>query len=741
MKIGIDFGTSFSSAAAIVNGELRNIRFGSELQFRTAVFFPNRYVDPSLFSLSPRDDQEVAAAVSSQKSAYGRALTEYNNRLAALVKSEKKSAEDGQPVTERQKAQSRELLVQPRFRADDEVRQAAINGIRRRWIDQQTIAINQESLDIRKANGIFGEDAVDALYSNEEGRIFQSPKSMLGQKLEPRIQDVIVGVVAHVLAHIRQTASQQLGSEITAVTLGRPVEFRGLTGRKNDHLPQSLLERAANEAGFIQVDFLREPVAAAYGYHVASDTAHPALIIDIGGGTTDIAYADIGGTAAQPVIHQVWGTGRGGTDVDAGLSLRAVMPLFGKGLAEHHVLTPLYTSATKVSDLNLQRSFAGFSTQHVAPPYKSRLDNLQKKGATIRLNRDVEHLKIELSTLPTATRALDYIESHLEASANQSDLEQGAERFMMEFRKLLSDVFKALPDIPPVIFLTGGMSRAPYIQACVREIFGLSTIVLGDPSLGVVAGLAAYAALDETHRRDPATVKPKANAKPESAQAIAKALATRQAEGFRLGIERANKLAAKYLKQNLAFAKQYEALTTLFAGTSVGQDLQTLMEKVDQAMEFNIDAGWIPPGGDKFDELEYFTVLVKHDGRGRRFKSLANVPEFLRSEFEDCDESEFRAFLDENREACRCAYDEMPELLNDLDEELVEGDFFDMLHNLPEDAEIDRREAKEARALFDNLHDSWTHCKKTGLSLLHMANQLGDDDYDPGLMEALLFDR
>jgi len=446
VKIGIDFGTSFSSAAAIVKGKLHNIHFDGEEQFRTAVFFPNRYVDPSQFSLSPRDDQEIAAAISSQKSAYGRALAEYDQRLAALVKSEKTRAKDGKPVTERQKAQSRELLIKPRLSADEEVRQRAIAGIRRRWIDEQTNAINQESLDIRNANGIFGEDAIDALYSNEEGRIFQSPKSMLGQKLEPRTQDVIVGVVAHVLAHIRQTASQQLGTEIKAVTLGRPVEFRGLTGRENDRLSQSLLERAAHEAGFTHVDFLKEPVAAAYGYHRTTEIAHPALIIDIGGGTTDIAFGDIGGTAVQPVIHRVWGTGRGGTDVDSDLSLRTVMPLFGKGLPEHHVHTPVYSSATKVSDLSRQRSFASFSTRHISPPWKSRLENLQKKGATFKLNRDVEHLKIELSTLPNATCHLDYIESHLEASANQRNLEQGAERFVTALRKLLNEVHSALPD-------------------------------------------------------------------------------------------------------------------------------------------------------------------------------------------------------------------------------------------------------------------------------------------------------
>jgi len=53
MHIGIDFGTSYSAAAAIIDGELRLVRFGDAEQFRTAVFFPELVPDPSDFTLTP----------------------------------------------------------------------------------------------------------------------------------------------------------------------------------------------------------------------------------------------------------------------------------------------------------------------------------------------------------------------------------------------------------------------------------------------------------------------------------------------------------------------------------------------------------------------------------------------------------------------------------------------------------------------------------------------------------------
>ena len=47
MRIGIDFGTSYSAAGAVVDGELQLIRFGQDQQFRTTVFFPQRLPDLS----------------------------------------------------------------------------------------------------------------------------------------------------------------------------------------------------------------------------------------------------------------------------------------------------------------------------------------------------------------------------------------------------------------------------------------------------------------------------------------------------------------------------------------------------------------------------------------------------------------------------------------------------------------------------------------------------------------------
>ena len=51
MRIGIDFGTSYSAAAARIDGCLQHIRFGGLPQFRTAVFFPTTVPDGAINAL------------------------------------------------------------------------------------------------------------------------------------------------------------------------------------------------------------------------------------------------------------------------------------------------------------------------------------------------------------------------------------------------------------------------------------------------------------------------------------------------------------------------------------------------------------------------------------------------------------------------------------------------------------------------------------------------------------------
>ena len=450
MRIGIDFGTSYSAAAARIDGRLEHIRFGGLPQFRTAVFFPTTVPDPADFHLTREMEGEVAVLVRTAKAEQTR------SGVAA--------------------------------RSDAQLQRDAVQVVRRQWLEAQMREAEASLADLQEA--VFGEQAIDRYLEEGTGNLIQSPKSMLGYQLLPRARDTITGIAAHILEHIRLTATQQLGTSVRTATLGRPVQFRSSMGPAGGEQALEILREAAGIAGFEHIDFLEEPAAAALHYHASSEARHSTLVVDVGGGTTDIAHAMIGGHGQEPVIHRAWGLPNGGTDVDLALSMAHFMPLFGKGdsrIPMHH-----FVDAAMVQDMPRQREFHKRGFADVETPYRERLLSLQRDGGTTRLYRAVEGMKIELSQRDDSRHALDYIDPALSVQASRSDLVAACEGFLGRLSSLLQEVRETLPAAPDSLFLTGGMSRAPYVQEAARRVFPQALLVQGDPSLGVVSGLADY---------------------------------------------------------------------------------------------------------------------------------------------------------------------------------------------------------------------------------------------------------
>lgn len=449
MKLGIDFGTSNSAAAALVDGKVVPVRFGDALQFRTTVYFPEVMRDPNDFELTPA----------------------LEHQLQELIDAGRRDARSA--GTQRSPAQ---------------LRSDAMRVVRRQWMEER-IREPQSSTSLLQ-NALYGDEALDAYFEENEGNLVQSPKSMLGYNLHPRAKQTITGIATHILEHIRLTASRQLGHNVRRALLGRPVQFRSSIGEAGNTQALDILRGAALAAGFDDVDFLEEPAAAAMHYHAVSSERHEAVIVDVGGGTTDIAHASVGGTA-PPQIHRAWGIARGGTDIDLALSLASYMPLFGRGITRvpaHH-----YVEAAMVQDMPRQRDFRQHDYSAVDAPYGPRLQALQDTGNTARLYRAVEQCKIALSDAPRHASTLDFIEPALAVTTDAPQLDQAAGGYLGELATLLRQVSEDIGHAPAAVFLTGGMSRAGYIQRTAAEAFPGSRLVHGDPSFGVVQGLALAA--------------------------------------------------------------------------------------------------------------------------------------------------------------------------------------------------------------------------------------------------------
>jgi hypothetical chaperone protein len=459
MHIGIDFGTSYSAAAAWLDGELTLIRFGAATQFRTAVFFPEQVPDPGDFVLTP--------ALEAQLETQLRIARGQQREIAAAASAR------GQSSTARSEA---------------ELRHEALRVVRRQWMEERARSATASVASVQHA--LFGEDAVEGYLDSGGGNLIESPKSMFGFRLDPQVRRVIVHIATHILEHIRLTASRQLGVPVRGAVIGRPVEFRSSMGAQGSLQAIEILREAAAVAGFDEVAFLEEPAAAAMHYHLSLASRQRALIVDIGGGTTDVAEAELG-AGQSPQILRSWGLPKGGTDLDVGMSLRSFMPPLGRNVTAvppHH-----FVEAASVYNLPKQREFRKQDYRFLAEPYATRLRALQEPGATTRLNQLAERAKIALSVDTLHRAALDFIEPGLAIATDSADFDHAIAPFLGQLQRTLDAVRGELAEPPASVFLTGGTSRSPQVMACVQACFPGIPLVGGDPSLGVVSGLAVAA--------------------------------------------------------------------------------------------------------------------------------------------------------------------------------------------------------------------------------------------------------
>ncbi|MGH8078328.1 MAG: hypothetical protein ACREPE_13515 [Lysobacter sp.] len=137
MRIGIDFGTSYSAAGTLVNGQLEIIRFGEEQQFRTTVFFPLKLPDVLDFQLTPQLEAEVTKLVADSKR---------EQNLATARAAAARQMASAQPAHKRDEALA--LLPRVLTRSDDELRREAIKAVRRRWSSEQALQAMDSGVDL-----------------------------------------------------------------------------------------------------------------------------------------------------------------------------------------------------------------------------------------------------------------------------------------------------------------------------------------------------------------------------------------------------------------------------------------------------------------------------------------------------------------------------------------------------------------------------------------------------------------
>ncbi len=362
----------------------------------------------------------------------------------------------------------------------------------------------------------FGAEAIASYIGQTEGRLMRALKSILasplidektalGHRMVP-----LTEVVEIFVRHLKKKAEAFAGEEISAVVHGRPVRFVDDDGAA-DARAQTVLAEIARRAGFREVSFVYEPIAAAYHYEESAAREEIVLIADIGGGTSDFTVIRIGpqrrGRADRTDDILANGGGRiGGTDFDALLSLDAVMPLLGLGsdLIAKNLPMPksLYFELATWSTINFaysrrnEREVADLVADSRAPERTGRLLATLKRRLGHRIAFAVEDAKIALSADDTTDIALGFLESGLHAPATRAGFDraiaQKTERLTRLATRCIADAGLQAEAIS-TIFFTGGSSRVPAVREAIAAAAPAARIAAGSDFLSVALGLTREA--------------------------------------------------------------------------------------------------------------------------------------------------------------------------------------------------------------------------------------------------------
>jgi hypothetical chaperone protein len=348
-----------------------------------------------------------------------------------------------------------------------------------------------------------------------QGRLLQSIKTALrsqsytGTNIFGRFYSV-EELIAIILGHVRKKAEAHLEREVAEVTLGRPVKFSDDPTTERSAVQR--LAAACRLAGFQQVEFMQEPVAAALFYLRLLPEPQTILVFDFGGGTLDLTVMHAEGLANYEILS-THGVLVGGDDLDSAVMRGKVAPTFG---TTSHIDT-YYDDSTVIFPHNLAEQLERWQTI----PILSRPQNLALIGRA-RQYGDNPGAFAALECLVTRNYGFALFERIEAAKRSLSECEQATIHMQaetidlavnlsrQEFNLLIGDelaeartAVRAAVEIAglrhdaiDVVVMTGGSSSIPAFQQMLTREFAAARIIRSGMYDSVTGGLALAAHLN-----------------------------------------------------------------------------------------------------------------------------------------------------------------------------------------------------------------------------------------------------
>lgn len=378
---------------------------------------------------------------------------------------------------------------------------------------------------VKRTHSLTGPAAIERyLEADEKGRLVQSLKSHLtnrqltGTEIFGR-RHKLEEILSRLIGDLRKQAEKQFERPIRRAMVGRPVQFVGAESEEDNEFAEARLREAFILAGFEQIEFELEPVAAAAAYESTLDREELLLIGDFGGGTSDFSLLRAGpevrrrGRTSEDLLGN-GGVGLAGDAFDARIVRKLVSPALGSD-SEARSLNKLLPAVPAWIYANLERwHYLSFlrnnNVREILKSARARALEPEKIEALIgiidedlgyQLHQSVQHAKYELSLAEsTEFRFRDTPHSHasidLRIPITRTEFEIWIAEELLSIEACIDSLLRSAgvrPTEVDRVFLTGGTSFVPAVRRIFSKRFGEDRIRAGNEFTSVAHGLALRA--------------------------------------------------------------------------------------------------------------------------------------------------------------------------------------------------------------------------------------------------------
>ena len=397
------------------------------------------------------------------------------------------------------------LYITKDYRAS--IGQDAVEAYYRDNVNRQRRYVKQWAgeIDVRGADMFYVRDIYVYVDELKPGRLLQYLKTALrkdgyaGTQIFERYYTV--GDLAKTyLTLLKQRAEDVLGETIDSATLGRPVKFS--ESPEQDHKAQETLRQAAHEAGFKEVAFELEPIAAALDYEQSISKPQNVVIFDFGGGTLDIAVMRLG-DPRQREVYASGGVDIAGSDFDRAIIENRMLSHFGLGRVKHQPeimemiqAIPDWMALPELGTPINKNILDKAISSGTAPIQMKALQGLIYNDLAFTFYNRVEAGKIALSNEGATIISLEDKDIALWELYTRHQFETDIYHYLVDVEKILLDTI-AKSGLEPgeidAVVKTGGSSSIPLFTEMLERIFGKEKVKQSSSFTSVVAGLAIKA--------------------------------------------------------------------------------------------------------------------------------------------------------------------------------------------------------------------------------------------------------